>query len=293
MDTRCSKVAPQPKHAPRRRGFTLVELLVVIGIIGMLIALLLPAVQSAREAARRTQCKNNLKQLALAMHHYHGSHQVLPNRSYAQWWSNGDGRWAWGAMLLPHLEQGGLSGQCDFRVSPMHPTNIVLVKTNLPVFRCASEAAPAEETILDLTGRRPPTRVTLPYDNYSLNDAVPHATRFQDVTDGLSNTILLGEKTVQSMQIFSYALYWSTTWSSRMAGSDRTGLNIYVFNPELDCHAIVPPRQGAPDKASSFHAGGAQFALFDGSVWLISGTIDRRTLANLAELGDGNPVGPF
>ena len=106
----------------RRRAFTLVELLVVIAIIGVLVALLLPAVQAAREAARRSQCTNNLKQLGLAVHNFHDTHQRLPNSTHQMLfrdpnrvsdpavhprdqWGNGRDRWSYACVLLPFMEQ--------------------------------------------------------------------------------------------------------------------------------------------------------------------------------------------
>lgn len=103
----------------KKRGFTLIELLVVIAIIAILVALLLPAVQQAREAARRTQCKNNLKQLALACHNYHDTFGIMPlNRDMTDWWARPDNHsnFSWIAMTLPYFEQNALYQSINFSV---------------------------------------------------------------------------------------------------------------------------------------------------------------------------------
>ena len=207
-------------HSRPRRGFTLIELLVVIAIIGVLIALLLPAVQSAREAARRAQCVNNLKQLGLAMHNYESSTKVIP-------W--GDGPWwiEWSAhtMLLPYLEQGPIYNAINFgNALPFggpsfvinHPINTTAVYTKIAGFNCPSDL----DRLTDPNG----------HNNYMANSgAAPNATyggnagtpdgwsgpksgpfiysdqgtvvsfggtavAFADITDGLSNTAAFSER---------------------------------------------------------------------------------------------------
>ena len=108
----------------RSRGFTLIELLVVIAIIGVLIALLLPAVQAAREAARRAQCVNNLKQIGLAIHNYHSANDCLPpggqvfsNEYPAYGWSGGPQNFSMNVRILPYLEQNNAFNSVNFAVS--------------------------------------------------------------------------------------------------------------------------------------------------------------------------------
>jgi prepilin-type N-terminal cleavage/methylation domain-containing protein len=128
----------QAARHPKPMGFTLVELLVVITIIGILIALLLPAVQAAREAARRMQCSNNLKQLALAMHNYHSSHNSLPAGAYVRTGLYGGHAWIEG--LLPYIEQQSVYDQLNFSVDIVaSPNSTVLGKLVLPQLMCPTD----------------------------------------------------------------------------------------------------------------------------------------------------------
>lgn len=137
---------------PRRRGFTLVELLVVIAIIGVLIALLLPAVQQAREAARRMQCTNHQKQIGLALHNYHDTYGKLPHNAIPQTGSVGDRQRgpSWLTRLLPYVEQGAaydqmvFSGDWSMQDGPS-PNAAILGQLRVPGFNCPSSPLPSVE----------------------------------------------------------------------------------------------------------------------------------------------------
>ncbi len=190
----------------RSRGFTLIELLVVIAIIGILVSLLLPAVQQAREAARRTQCRNNLKQVGLALHNYLDSFgrfapvSVLPaGRTFEPYSGH--------VRLLPYLEQSNLAGLIDWNVSSEFTTNPVAAKTRVSVYMCPSEVNDRQ--------RITPTLIHYPL-NYGFNEGTwfiydpvtgnvgdgafhpNRAFRAADLTDGLSN--VLGAAEVKAFQ---------------------------------------------------------------------------------------------
>ena len=133
-----------PSRSIDARGFTLIELLVVTAIIGLLLALILPAVQAAREAARRVQCQNNLKQIGLAMHGYHDAHGTFP-AGYSSEYPGGDGfktGWGWGTRLLAGLEQGAMHNSHNSELSFFNTqdmrTNLTFIETRLSVFLCPS-----------------------------------------------------------------------------------------------------------------------------------------------------------
>jgi prepilin-type N-terminal cleavage/methylation domain-containing protein/prepilin-type processing-associated H-X9-DG protein len=187
----------------RQRGFTLVELLVVIAIIGILIALLLPGVQAAREAARRMDCRNNLKQIGLALHNYHSAHNVFPPGRFVNP-VDGNGRcFSAYAHLLPYLEANTLFAQINFNYNPEDAINAVALNQTIPFFQCPSDqhqklqGNSAVHNYPLSTGTTYPVSPRNAYGTpvtgiFFENSSV----RFADVIDGSSQTVCISETVI-------------------------------------------------------------------------------------------------
>src|SRR5262249_52784247 len=212
----------RPTTRGQRGGFTLIELLVVIAIIAILIGLLVPAVQQVREAAARTQCANNLKQLGLAVHNYHGTYKRFPPAALG-----GDGEVSGAVLLFPYIEQAPLYRQWNLTLRYTyyrHPASVVGAQVS--IYYCPSRRSPPQLSVSGDTlapwGGSPGAlgdyaanggNSTAVWDDPRNGDGGPlyagttlgpnntvaswrSMTSFKDVTDGLSNTLLIGEKHV-------------------------------------------------------------------------------------------------
>jgi prepilin-type N-terminal cleavage/methylation domain-containing protein len=299
-------------------GFTLIELLVVIAIIGVLIALLLPAVQKAREAASRISCANNLKQIGLAIHSYHNTYNRLPPAAIG-----GDGEASWAVLLLPFLEQNNLYQQWNLTLRyTYYRQPAAVVGAQVSVYYCPSRRLPPQLSssgdMLAPWGGSPGAlgdyaanggNSTAVWDDprngdgvllyadtvFSANNTIVSwqaLTRFADITDGLSNTLLIGEKHVMPSEFGQEpdnSIYNGDDIRTivRVAGIENPG----AINRPL---AVAPTDSYRPDERfGSYHSGVCQFVLCDGSVRAIPVSIDLQTLTRLAVRNDGQPVGDF
>ncbi len=271
----------------RTRAFTLIELLVVLAIIGILLALLLPAVQTAREAARRSECQNRLKQLSLALHNYHDVHRCLPSGSIVRGpaFTPLSG-WGWGAMILPALEQGSLSAKCNFSLNTAVASNRDAIRIALPVMRCPSDIAP-ETVEVKLTGYPDATVATGNFVGCEGFLSGLSSVKFGLVTDGLSMTLLLGERNYHPP--VNGTLPFTSAWCGVV-----TEANLYVFtsSPHIAVTGQKPINRSAtsPANFSSRHPGGAYFARGDGSVGFISDSIDAGAFDALGTPSGGESV---
>ena len=182
------------------RGFTLVELLVVIAIIGILIGMLLPAVQSVREAARRTQCMNNIRQLSLAALNFESAHMHFPSGVLDDDDDLRDALRVGWIDLLPHIEQGNLYQQYDLNSDWKSATNAPLARVEIPVFRCPSSLGDFDQfgafegAVSDYAMSKGPSAALVRDSKYHVGVFdVNSETTFARISDGSSNVFLIGE----------------------------------------------------------------------------------------------------
>ncbi len=285
---------------PRRAGFTLIELLTVVGIIAVLIALLLPAVQSAREGARRTMCMSNLMQLGVAMGNYVSSHRVLPPgvveptgpiinvpRGYHM---------GWAVQILPFIEHRNRYSNVDFRRGVYHDANATALGYRLGLFMCPSSAGGGA----NYAGCHHDVEAPIDADNHGVlyrNSHVAH----DDITDGLTSTIMLGE--VSSTMLLGWASGSRDTLrntGTRINAPDPT------FPPGRNPYSAPPPQQRLEEFAvlvddgvlpigyvggfGSRHSLGANFVFCDGSGRFLKQTIDPEVFRRLGHRADGELI---
>jgi prepilin-type N-terminal cleavage/methylation domain-containing protein/prepilin-type processing-associated H-X9-DG protein len=316
----------------RRNGFTLVELLVVMTIIGILLALLLPAVQAARESARVIKCANNLKQIGLALHGYHAALRSFPpgninlgaglcpgaaepTVSYSSGWGT------WMIAILPYLEQNALYAQYDTQYLNDAPQNQAVCQTTVPAYACPADDAigvlgvPATGPASVSGARYAPgsyravtgcSRDGLNFlDSEMMFDyqrpwrGAVHAIytsfawgfnveRLSDITDGTSQTLMVGESTTATEP--SRRTFWAYSFAY-YAQSGATAQQRTVLGDFDDCVNAGGVGNEIPCKREwgSFHPGGMNFALCDGSVRLLHTNIDLNLFENLATIAGGEP----
>jgi prepilin-type N-terminal cleavage/methylation domain-containing protein len=298
------------KSTYSKRGFTLVELLVVIAIIGILVALLLPAVQAAREAARRMSCTNNLKQIGLALHNYHDSYKVLPP-GFIKVYGNGNqltarGNWSWGGLILPFVEQQPL--HASFNVGPVtlsqvvdeavlaNPPKLTALKSPLDVFRCPSDTAPRTNVAREIAGEQVPREATVTsnyvgvngtwgFPNYLNGTNIRQGLfgrnrgfRLADITDGTSCTLAVGERNWRRKHTNGNMVTVRAANVFGIRGEKRNNSNGLADAMGSCRFKINHNHAGAAGRSrrgfGSMHPGGSQFVLADGAVRFLAETID-------------------
>jgi len=292
-------------------GFTLVELLVVIAIIGILVALLLPAIQSAREAARRTQCNNNLKQIGVALHNYHDTNKVFP-AGYVNRSPTGDPDWGWAVFIMPFMEMDALYEQLDvgktqlaqFYNASATAQQIELLQTPIPAYRCPSDTTKPLNNLCRF-GSLNPAPFSIATSNYVASagglttptapyNAVDSKGLFygnswrniRDILDGTSTTLAAGERDKDHL-----AAVWAGAGQKSTYGNEGTARTLarggFLLNFDY-VWAGHPENQGKG--FASYHPGGVQFLLADSSVRFFSQNTNSAVMAAVSLRDDGAAV---
>jgi len=273
----------------QHKAFTLVELLVVIAIIGILVALLLPAIQAAREAARRTQCNNNLVQLILAVQNYDMTYRVYPPGTVDEKGPIVDKAAGyhhnWLSQLLPYMEERNTYSHIDFGVGVYHDNNAEVRDVSVGTHRCPSSPDSVKNIVItNYAGLHHDLDQPIDVDNngvFFLNSAV----RYEDVSDGTTHTIFIGEKICD----VATDLGWMSGTSSTLRNTGE------LINTSRNRVRQSQMAGSADDSAAgvvvggfgSYHAGGAMFAFGDGHVNFLPSTIKLETFQQLGHRADG------
>jgi prepilin-type N-terminal cleavage/methylation domain-containing protein/prepilin-type processing-associated H-X9-DG protein len=291
---------------PRRPAFTLIELMFVIAIIGILVSLLLPAIQSSREQARRTQCANNLSQLGIALASYESTHLVLPPGvvdpsrpilNLVHGYHHG-----WAVQILPFLEQGNVYRRFRLEHGVYEPTNFTARNALIATFRCPSDGVSGP---MSYAGCHHDVEAPIDADNHGVLFLNSHV-RDDDITDGRAYTILLGE-----LRQGGPTLGWASGTRSSLR---NTGSRLNAADPLVRAPGPRVPNPVYPEDQvdiaetledlvesgalpvdrvggfSSHHPGAANFLFCDGSIRLIRQQIDVQVYGCLGHRADGGLI---
>lgn len=303
------------------RGFTLVELLVVLAVIAVLMGLLLPAVQAAREAARSLSCKNNLKQLGIGIHNYHDTHQTLPPGWMATSIPDVDGgfgeRWSWKVFILPYIEQPAVYEALNVNDGrqPIPLADDFRAQVVITTFLCPSDPGGSfNESYPDPNGNFYPksnypgvhgrgeevsTAVGGGNGLFSKNSRI----RFADITDGTSSTFAIGERDAHARgqgtfgslgDPFRHAAVWIRAMPRPGSITPTTQHGRSVAGVCTDVPGSTRLLNGHSSRAfGSAHAGGGHFNFADGAVRFVTQSIDPVIYGRLAQRNDGQPLGDW
>jgi len=295
-----------------RRGFSLIELLVVIAIVGVLVALLLPAVQAARNAASRAQCTNNLKQIGLALQNYHDAAHVFPPGYVSFFDASGEDigpGWGWAALILSYMEEGPLDSALNFHRSVETAANETARSRQVKSYICPTDAVPAIWLAErhNVVGQSLGVICDVAAANYVGNFGVREpgvdgegvffrnsAVRLKDVTDGASKTLAVGER----------SFHWGpATWTgvvrdASIVPTPDSASPPGFFNSSNFVLAHTFEGDGGPgclgteaNGFASLHPGGANFLFADGHVAFVPTIMNHEFYKALSTRAGADPVG--